>query len=115
LTFDTHDHVVLLAQLEACSFPSTEMVTGVDSATAMHLGSDGPVLLEVGVVAEDGRRVGTLLLPDFVCCAVAVVRAKVVCASVVGGVVFTHCRWKMRLGMHQSRKDPGFHLLDSIT
>jgi hypothetical protein len=83
LAFDTHDHVVLFPQLETGSFPGTEMVACIDGASAMHLGANGPILLEICVIADDGRCVGALLLPDLVCRAVAVERAEVVGTCVV--------------------------------
>lgn len=59
------------------------MVPGIDGASAVHLGANGPVLLEISIIADDGRRVGALLLPDLVCRAVAVERTEVVGACVV--------------------------------
>lgn len=67
------------------------MVAGIDRAAAVHLCTDGPVLLEVGVVADDGRRVGAFFLPDFVGFAVTAERAELVCTGVVGRVVLTQC------------------------
>jgi hypothetical protein len=90
LTLDTHNHVILLAELQARCFPCAEVVARVDSAAAVHLGADRPVLLEVGVVAKDGWRVDAFLLPDLIGCAVCVEVAEVVCASIVGWVVFAH-------------------------
>jgi hypothetical protein len=116
LSLNTHDHVVLLSKLQASSFPSPEVVASIDGAAAVHLGADRPVLLEVRVVADYGRRIGALLLPDFVGCAVGGVGAKEVGGGVVGGVVFAHCegRW-----LGQSCKDDWrkvkVDLLDSIT
>jgi hypothetical protein len=66
LALDNHVHVQLGAELEACSGPGAEVVTCVDGAADVHTGADGPELLEVGVIAFDGRGVGALLLPDFV-------------------------------------------------
>jgi hypothetical protein len=69
------------------------MVASVDGATTVHFSADGPVLLEVSVVADDGGRVGALLLPDFVGCAVGCVGAEVVGAGVVGGIMVAHYGW----------------------
>jgi hypothetical protein len=91
LSLNAHDHVILLAELQTRSFPCAEMVAGVDGATAVHFCADRPVLLEVGVVADDGGSVGALFLPDLIGRAVAVKVAKVVGAGVVGWVVFAHC------------------------
>lgn len=59
------------------------MVPGIDGASAVHLGANGPVLLEISVIADDGWCVGALLLPDLVCRTVAVKCAEVVGACVV--------------------------------
>lgn len=53
LALDTHDHVVLLAEGQAGGFPGAEMVASVDGAADVHFGANGPVLLEVCVVADD--------------------------------------------------------------
>jgi hypothetical protein len=90
LTLNTHDHVVLLAKLQPRCFPCAEVVACVDGAAAVHLSTDRPVLLEVGVVAKDGWRVNAFLLPDLIGRAVCVEVAEVVCASIVGRVVFAH-------------------------
>jgi hypothetical protein len=66
LPLDTHDHVILLAELQARGFPCAEVVARVDGAAAVHLCADGPVLLEVGVVADDGGGVCAFFLPDLV-------------------------------------------------
>jgi hypothetical protein len=66
------------------------VVAGVDGAADVHGVADGPVLLEIGVVAFDGGRVGALLLPDLVGAAVALVAAVLGCADIVGRVVVAH-------------------------
>jgi hypothetical protein len=91
LAFDTHDHVVLLAEGQAYGFPGAEMVTGVNGTADVHFGADGPVLLEVCVVTGDGGRIDTLFLPDFVGTTVRVNMAIEGCRGVVGGVVLAHC------------------------
>jgi hypothetical protein len=90
LAFDTHNHVVLFSKLQACGFPRAEVVARVDGAAAVHLGADGPVLLEVGVVTDDGGGVGAFFLPDLVGAAVRGEGAVLRGAGVVGGVVPTH-------------------------
>jgi hypothetical protein len=67
------------------------MVAGVDGAADVHFGADGPVLLEVCVVAGDRGRIDTLFLPDFVRTTVGVDVAIEGCRSVVRGVVLAHC------------------------
>jgi hypothetical protein len=66
------------------------VVTGVDGAADVHGVADGPILLEISVVAFDGGGVGALLLPDLVGAAVALVAAVLGCADVVGRVVVAH-------------------------
>jgi hypothetical protein len=90
LTLNTHDHVVLLAKLQPRCFPCAEVVACVDGAAAVHLSTDRPVLLEVGVVAKDGWRVNAFLLPDLIGRTVCVEVSEVVCASIIGWVVFAH-------------------------
>jgi hypothetical protein len=90
LSFNHNIHVQLGAELEACSGPGAEVVAGVDGAADVHGVADGPVLLEIGVVAFDRGRVGALLLPDLVGAAVALVAAVLRCAAVVGRVVVAH-------------------------
>ena len=46
------------------------MIASVDSATDVHFRADGPVLLEVGVIANNGGRIDTLFLPDLIGAAV---------------------------------------------
>jgi hypothetical protein len=67
------------------------VVAGVDGAAAVHACADGPVLLEVGIVAGNGGRVDAFLLPDLVGRTVADEVAEVVGRSVIGGVVSAHC------------------------
>jgi len=59
------------------------MVACVDGAADVHASANGPVLLEVGVVAFDRRSVGALLLPDLVGAAIALVTSVLRCADVV--------------------------------
>jgi hypothetical protein len=66
------------------------VVARVDGAAAVHLCADGPVLLEVGVVADDRRRVGALLLPDLIGAAVGLQSAVLRGRGVIGGVVLAH-------------------------
>jgi hypothetical protein len=66
------------------------VVAGVDGAADVHGVADGPILLEISVVAFDGGGVGALLLPDLVGAAVALVAAVLGCADVVGRVVVAH-------------------------
>lgn len=67
------------------------MVSCIDGAATVHLCANRPVLLEVGAVADDGRCVYALFLPDFVGCAVGLEGAVLCCAGVVGGVMVAHC------------------------
>jgi hypothetical protein len=66
------------------------VVSRVNSAAAVHLCTDRPVLLEVRVVALNGGRVDAFFLPDFVGTAVAGQSAVLGCRSVVRGIVVTH-------------------------
>jgi len=66
------------------------MVACVDSAADVHASANGPVLLEVGVVAFDRRSVGTLLLPDLVCAAITLVTSVLGCADVIRWVMVAH-------------------------
>jgi hypothetical protein len=91
LTLNAHDHVILRPELQACGFPGAEVVARVYGTATVHFRADRPVLLEVGVVADDRGCVGAFFLPDFVGCAVAVEGTEVVGARVVGGVVLAHC------------------------
>lgn len=68
------------------------MVASVDGPAAVHAGSDGPVLLEVCVVTDDGWGVDALLLPDFVRSSVGVEGAVLCGARVVRRVVIAHCK-----------------------
>jgi hypothetical protein len=58
-------------------------------------GSTYPILLKVGVVANDGGCIGALLLPDLVGGAVGLKVAEVVGGSVVRGIVLAHCDRKL--------------------
>jgi hypothetical protein len=91
LTLNAHDHVILRPELQARGFPGAEVVARVYGTATVHFCADRPVLLEVGVVADDRGCVGAFFLPDFVGCAVAVEGTEVVGARVVGGVVLAHC------------------------
>lgn len=66
------------------------MVARVNGAADMHASANGPVLLEVGVVAFDRGSVGALLLPNLVGAAVALVASVLGRADVVGRVVIAH-------------------------
>jgi hypothetical protein len=59
------------------------MVACVDGAADVHASANGPVLLEVGVVAFDRGSVGALLLPDLVCAAITLVASILCCADVL--------------------------------
>lgn len=104
LSLDTHHHVVLLAELETRSLPSAKVVARVDRAPTMHLGADGPVLLEVSIIAKNRRRVYALLLPDLISRAVGVEIAEIVCAGIVGRIMFTHCEGTILLVMQSYDK-----------
>jgi hypothetical protein len=67
------------------------MVTCVDGAATVHLCANGPVLLEICVVANDGWGICSLLLPDLVGGAVRLEGTEVVGRSVIGRVVSAHC------------------------
>lgn len=90
LALNPHIHIQLIAQVQTRGLPSAEVVAGVDGAGLAHRAADGPVLLEVGVVADDGGRVGALLLPELVGAAVALVAAVLGGGDVVRGVVRAH-------------------------
>ena len=66
------------------------MVPRVDGTAAVHFRADGPVLLEVCFVADDGGGVDALFLPDFVGAAVGGEGAVLGGGGVVRGVVFAH-------------------------
>lgn len=66
------------------------MVACVDSAADVHASANGPVLLEVGVVAFDRRSIGALLLPDLVCAAITLVTPVLGCADVIRWIMVTH-------------------------
>jgi len=71
LAFDNNVHVNLRPELQTGSRPSPEVVAGVNCAAHVHTRTNGPVLLEIRVLAVDGRSVDALLLPDLVSPAVA--------------------------------------------
>jgi hypothetical protein len=54
-----------------------------------------PILLEVGVVADDGGCIGAFLLPDLVGGAVGVEITEVVGRSVVRRIVSSHCEMRV--------------------
>ena len=66
------------------------MVACVDSAADVHASANGPVLLEVGVVAFDRRSVGALLLPDLVCAAIALVASVLGRTDIIRWIMVTH-------------------------
>jgi hypothetical protein len=90
LTFNDHLHVQLRAQLKANRLPRAPVVTDVDGAANVHALAHRPILLEVRVVANDGRRIRPDLLPNLVRAAVAGQAAILCRADVVGRVVVTH-------------------------
>lgn len=66
------------------------MVACVNGAADMHGSANGPVLLEVGMVAFDRGSVGALLLPDFVCAAITLVASVLGRADVIRGIMISH-------------------------
>jgi len=91
LTLNDHVHVqILRADVQANRCPGAEMIAGVDGTADMHACTDGPELLEVGVIACDGRRVDALLLPDLVSPSVA-------CQTAVLGGAAVVCRTLLAL------------------
>jgi hypothetical protein len=66
------------------------MIACVDGAPDVHAGANGPVLLEVGMVAFDRGSVGALLLPDLVCASIALVASVLGRADVIRGIMISH-------------------------
>jgi hypothetical protein len=96
------------------------MVACVDGAADVHASANGPVLLEVGVVAFDRGSVGALLLPDLVCAAIALVAPVLGCTDVIRWVVVSHrfnnIIFDQRvIGPTYRAKDSSQHIVSDIT
>lgn len=83
------EHAILGAERQTRGFPGPKIVASGDGAAAVHLGEDGPVLLE-GRSANDRGVIGALLRPDLVRAAVALYHAVQRRAGVVVGIMIAH-------------------------